>query len=157
MSRNRSQSKKPPVKKNVSGKNIIPPVEAISNPSGWKKFWLAANFDWKALIATIALIISILTFYQNNNRIYLDKFKKNARECFNLNNFDEAFKSYKKVYKIDPEDVEGYLKFMCKGTEILVSEEWECNSDIKLFFDRAKELTKDATEVDKMLKLCKQQ
>jgi len=175
MGRKRAPANKPPVKKKESVKNAKPPVEVISNPSGWKKFWVAVNFDWKALVATIALLFSIITFFQNNNRQIkqdikeeeqivqtrndknLEKLKIIARGWFNQGDFIEAADYYEQVFEKYPDDIEGYQKFLGKGKDLKATNtDWCRKPDIIFFFEQAKKLTKDTTDVVKILDQCKQ-
>ena len=173
MDRNRTKTKKPPVKKLVNYKNTKPPVEALTKPSVWKKFWLAVNFDWKALIATIALIFSILTYCQNSNRqakqdriqeeryqatmlkLEIEKLKNDAREWFADGEYKKSVECYQEVYLLNQNDVEGYRKFLTKGKELLkLNKDGKCDPDIIMFFEDAKKLTNDTVEIDKELKQC---
>jgi len=87
----------------------------------------------------------------------LEKLKNDAREWFAQGDFEEACKYYEQIYVKDTEDVEGYRKFFGKGKDLLITAKWKCNSDIIWFFEQAKKLTKDKTDVEKMLELCNQQ
>jgi len=159
MTKSNKDNKKRAVAKIVKPKNDPTVFE--------KKTFLGKDF-WKGLGVIFALIFSVLSFYQsikNENRqkkqyeetrndLKMEKLKNDARDWFADGKYDESLKCYEQIFSENPDDVEGYRKFLNIG-EILLTVNGKCDTISKRHFERAKKLTKDTVYINQKLELCK--
>jgi len=127
------------------------------------KDFLGKDF-WKGLGVIFALIFSILSYYQSNKtkkdtmrKLEIENLKRRASEWFVRCEYKKSFELYQNVFSLDPNDDEGYMNFLNEGKTQLARRNGKCDEIVKEeFFERAKKITKDVVEIDKLLEQCKQ-
>ncbi|MCL2289803.1 MAG: hypothetical protein FWC34_03745 [Bacteroidetes bacterium] len=140
-----------------------------------QSWWTGLGVIVSLIGVFVSLVFSVLSYCQSNkteNRqakqdirqeeqyqetkldLKIEKLKNNAREWFTDCEFDKSFVCYQQVYLLDSSDNEGYRKFLSKGKEQLSVANGKCDSEIKCFFEWAKQLTKDTIDINLLLKQC---
>jgi hypothetical protein len=156
-------------KKENKNKNEQSPKKLNSkgNEPKSKDWWKGLGVIVSLLGVLVSLTFSVITCHRNNvsedehakqfaetkRAIELEKLKNTARDWFTDCEYSKSFEYYQKVKTLDPNDDEGYRKFLNMGKNLKAARDGKCDSVIKKFFIRAQQLKK-TTEINQLLQLC---